>query len=69
MHIAPLSPTVDTLAHNVEETVQQVQHPYADEVEPVGRDQPDHREPDPAKLQINLSLLQGKEMIWPNLRT
>ena len=54
MHIAPLSLTVDTLAHNVEETMQQVQHPYADEVEPVGRDQPDHREPDPANLQINL---------------
>ncbi len=49
-HLRPHLLTVDTLAYNVEETVQQVQHPYADEVEPVGRDQPDHREPDPANL-------------------
>ena len=46
--LSPLSLTIDALAHDVEEHVQQVNELDVDEVEPVGRHQPDHREPDPA---------------------
>jgi hypothetical protein len=39
--------TVDALADDVEKHVDEVDHLDVDEVEPVGRHQPDHGEPNP----------------------
>jgi hypothetical protein len=57
----PNARTIDALADDVEDHVEQVDQLDVDEVEPVRRRQPDHGEPDPGRHEMTRSSIHAGE--------